>query len=247
MTRTTTFFLFLSFVIGSSTVNAQEYKIGNGNFGLNFMTILPKGDFAKEVDDVGFGIALDLGYSFDQIPITVGLEGGFGVYSTSTFRVPFSGTVQVVTVEVETSNNIGLGHLFLRFQPQTGTFRPYFEGLVGLGYFGTSSSVKNVTTGEEVASSINSDDVAFSYGAGGGLMFKVYEGVPDEEAGPTAVPIEVLIDARVRFLFGGEATYYKSDAVYQEQGTNAVKFDSSKSHTSTTDLMTLHLGVMVRF
>jgi len=221
---------------------SSDVRIGNGELGIHCMMVFPQGDFKKHVDDLGFGLNVDLGYVFPTLPIVAGLEGGYAVYGSKTFRTPFSTTISVVDVEVSTTNAIGLGHVFVRFQPQQGMFRPYFEGLLGGCYLATTSSAKNYNTDEEIAGSTNKDDIAFSYGGGGGLMFKVYEESGQNENGKS----EILIDLRLRFLYGGEATYYRSDAVYQESGTGAVKFDANKGHTSKTDLLTAHIGVVVR-
>ena len=227
----------------STDVRSQEYNIGNGNLGASFMLVFPRGDFKKEMNDIGFGVNIDLGYTFQPMPLTVGIEGGYATYGSNTFQVPFSQFASVVTVEVETSNNMAFGHIFARFQPTQGIFRPYFEGLLGGTYFSTSSSVKNKATNEDIASSLNKNDITFSYGAGGGIAVKVWEGTSENDGHP----FELLIDGRARFLTGGEATYYTKDAVYQDQGTLEVRFDEKKSKTSTTDIMTVHLGVLLRF
>jgi len=123
--------------------------------------IFPQGEFATAVDDdIAFGVNVDLGYAFPNLPIIVGIEGGYAVYGSETHRIPVSLTVQTVDVEATTTNSIALGHLFARFQPYKGDFRPYFEGLLGLTYFSTSSSMENLSTGEEIAGSTNSDDLA---------------------------------------------------------------------------------------
>lgn len=230
---------------GSSIALGQPSNNGNLLLGAHFLMVFPQGDFKKNVDDLGFGVNFDLGYGFPAIPVAVGLEGGFATYGSKSFNVPFSSTVQVVNVEVNTSNSIIPIHAFARLQPATGWFRPYGEGLLGLNIMTTSSSVKNTNTEEEIAGSTNKSDVAFSYGIGGGIAFRLLEQEAHEEEGEHKPGFELLIDARLRMFFGGEASYFTRDAVQYENGS--VVFDHTKEHTSKTDLWTAQLGVMLRF
>lgn len=239
-TRTTlvTCAVALALVAGAAPARAQMEMHG-GHGALHFMMVFPQGDFKKNVDDLGFGFSGDLGYAIPQLPVVAGLQLGYAIYGSKTFTVPFSETIGIVNADVTTTNSLGLFHLFLRLQPNHGVFRPYIEGLVGGAYLVTSSSITNKNTGEEVAGSTNRDDFAFSYGAGGGIAFLVHE---EKEAGD---PLQVFIDLRVRYLYGGEATYFRSDAVQMRDGK--LFFDTTKEHTSKTDLFTPHLGVTVRF
>ena len=236
-------FLMVFLLAGGSNIFAQEEaaRLKGGLGAAHLMMVFPQGDFKKEVDKLGFGFSFDLGYGFPQFPVVCGLEGAYAIYGSNTFSVPL-GNIEVVTVDVTSENSIFLGHLFLRLQPNTGVFRPYFEGLIGLAVFNTSSSVKNQRTNEEFASSSNSTDAAFSYGGGGGIAFMVYE---SKKEGSEDL-FQVFIDARVRYFYGGKAKYYREDAVYLDEGNN-VQFDKSKERSSATDMFTPHLGVMVRF
>jgi hypothetical protein len=53
---------------------------------------------------------------------------------------------------------------------------------------------------------------------------------------------EVLIDFRIRYLFGGEATYLKEGSITVSDG--AVEIDARRSRT---DLLTYQLGVSFNF
>jgi hypothetical protein len=230
-------------ILATGPLAAQQRQgVGNGTAALNLMLVVPQGEFKEASDDLGVGLGFDIAYVFDRMPLAVGFEGGFAVMGQSTFNVPL-GNIQIVYVDVTSTNDLFLGHVFARLQPQHGAFRPYVEGLLGLSYFVTSSSVKNESTNEEIASSINNSDVAFSYGASGGIAYRVYSGGGDDG---DAKPVEIYIDARLRYLYGGTARYYKDDAVYLDQQNN-VKFDESKRASSTTDMLTPQLGVQVRF
>lgn len=232
--------IIASFAIGTPSVHAQ-HGIKGPLAGAHLMMVLPQGDFKEQVDKLGFGFSFDLGYGFPSLPVALGLEGAYAIYGSNTFSVPL-GNIKVVTVDVTSENSIFLGHAFLRVQPHEGMFRPYIEGLLGLSVFNTSSSVKNQSTGESFASSSNSTDLAFSYGAGAGIAVKVLETV-NAESGEV---FQLFVDARIRYFYGGEAKYYREDAVYLDNAGN-VTFDPSKERSSKTDMITPHLGVMVRF
>ncbi|MBI5647258.1 MAG: hypothetical protein HY962_10035 [Ignavibacteriae bacterium] len=224
---------------------AQEEERPTGvTAGLHLQLVFPRGDFEKKVDNLGFGANIDLGYSFPGLPVTVGLEGGYVVYGSKTYKTQFSEFVPV-SVEVTATNSIVPLHLFCRLQPHYGDFRPYAEGLLGMNVLTTSSSVRNLNTDEEIAGDTKHSDVAFSYGAGGGVMVRVWSGTAPDQSSGRNHPMEVFVDARVRYLYGGTAKYYTDNAVYQLPN-GAVKFDDSKLTSSKTDYITAMLGVVVR-
>ena len=170
----------------------------------------------------------------------VGLEFEFMNYGTKRRREPFSTTIPDVTVEVETTNNFALGHLLARLQPNSGSIRPYVEGAVGFHHLFTNTTIKNQEgEGEEIASSTNLDDTAFSIG--GGVMMRVWEKKPDdeEEENPLA---EALIDLRPRYLSGGDTQYLKEGSIRRENGR--VVYDIKRSKT---DLLSTQLAVSVTF
>ncbi|MCB2205441.1 hypothetical protein KQI65_11895 [bacterium] len=223
-------------------VQAQEFRLGQFQGGLDFLVALPQADFKDNTDDVGVGLTLDLGYVIPDLPVIAGGTFGFASFGSETFNVPFSGTVQLVNVDLTTSNNLALGHLFLRVQPQNGAFRPYFEGLAGFKYLWTESKVEDERFEDsEIAGSTNLDDIAFSYGAGGGIMFRVYSG----ETNQTGQGVEVLIDLRARYLYGGEAKYFDATSIeLNEDDVPILREENAKQ--SETDMLNIGIGVVVR-
>jgi hypothetical protein len=235
--------MFIALFAFPSAAFAQDLHIGQFQGGLDLLLALPRGEFEENTDDVGFGLTLDLGYVLPSMPVVAGVSFGYAMYGSNTFRVPFSGTVQLVNVELTTSNNLALGHLFLRFQPQEGVFRPYFEGLLGFHYLWTESTVKDERYHEEeIAGSTNLSDIAFSYGAGGGVMFRVYRGETDDPG----KGVEVFIDARARYLIGGEAEYFDGESITFDANDVPVLLEENATR-SKTDMLTISLGVSVRF
>jgi hypothetical protein len=204
--------------------------------GIDLLLGSPQKEFRKNVDRLGVGVTLNAGYAPEGTPVMLGLEFGFMNYGSSERREPFSTTIPDVFVRVSTTNNFILGHAILRLQPNAGVFRPYLQGMVGFNYLFTETKIENEhNAGQEVASSTNLSDGAFSYGGGAGLMFMVYH--------PTDGTVsDVYVDLGARYIFGGEAEYLKEGSVRNLNGR--VAYDSYKSDT---DLLEFQIGVSVRF
>ena len=218
--------LFTFLILGVSQTYAQRWEVN-----LNFITGFPQNEFADNVDNVGLGGGGGVGYHLDVSPIMVGAEFSFLIYGSETQRVPVIITIPNVTVDVQTSNNIFLGHFFVRLQSNQGVVRPYLEGLLGVHNLFTETQIKNGTGNEVIARSTNQKDSAFSYGTGAGLMIRVKKTDNDIK--------EVFINFRVRYLFGGEAEYL---SFRRENGQVSIDFNNSR-----TDLITFQLGVAFTF
>jgi hypothetical protein len=227
-----TLVLVLTGLIGlTASASAQSWQGG-----LDFMIGSPQGEFRKNVDRVGFGVTGNAGYAPEGTPIMLGLEFGFMNYGSSDRREPFSTTIPDVFVNVSTTNNFILGHAILRLQPNSGRVRPYLQGMVGFNYLFTETKIENINVpGQEVASSNNLSDGAFSYGGGAGLMFLVYS--PDDGS-----ISDIFVDLGARYAYGGEAEYLKEGSIRNVNGR--VSYDILKS---TTDLLFFQVGVSVRF
>jgi hypothetical protein len=239
------FFFLLLLAAFTVTLTAQEaeYTIGQGQLGIDFLLGFPQGEFKETSDDISYGLGVEGAYVIPRLPLAVGLAGAFSTYGSRTFRVPFSGTVQLVNVDLTTTNNIATGHLFLRLQPQDGVFRPFVEGLLGLHYFWTESEVKDERyEDKDIAGSVNLSDVAFSYGAGGGVQFRVYRGQTDMPG----QGIEVLVDLKARYLFGGNAKYFGEESITFDANGAPVLLEKNALE-SETDMLQAMIGVALRF
>ncbi|MFQ5631598.1 MAG: outer membrane beta-barrel protein [bacterium] len=234
----TLFAMIGAVLMAASLAQAQAYSAG-----VNFLVGVPKGEFRDNIDNQGFGLGGHVGYHFGQSPFMAGLDLGFMIYGSETRKERFSTTIPDVTVDVETTNNIFLGHFLLRMQAPHGTFRPYIDGVIGMHYLFTETDIRdeNDIFDETIASSTNQEDVAFSYGTGGGLLFQVHKANPNE-VGEKKKLQEVLIDFRVRYLFGSESEYLKKGSIRREGG--AVIYDVI---TSRTDILNVRLGVVFVF
>ncbi len=236
----------LIFLLLTGTIAAAGVPLWaqTGQFGIGFTGGFPQGDFKSSLDDNGFGINANLTFHLGrQMPFLAGVEFAYLIYGSESRRVPFSLTIPDVTVEVQTSNNIVQGHLFLRAQNPDGIIRPYADGLFGFNYLFTETKIKDEDRGnepDEIASSTNLDDIALSYGFGGGVMFQVYmsEQKPEQIRKPTAI----LVDLRLRYLFGSEAEYLKKGGIERENGQVTIHPIRSK-----TDILTFTMGMTVAF
>ncbi|HUT63496.1 MAG TPA: hypothetical protein VMZ04_06020 [Anaerolineae bacterium] len=213
-----------------------------GNFGVHFTVASPQGEFRDNVDRNGYGISGNGMIRMGLLPMKLGLELGYVRYGSESRREPLSTTIPDVTVRVQNDNNIFLGHILLRVQPPLGPLvkvTPYIDGLVGFNYLFTETKIEDVDKFTEVVSSTNFDDLTLSYGIGGGLMFKLADlGAP----GPGLNIMGILLDIKVRYLYGGEAEYLKKGSIRRENGK--VFYDATKSKT---DLMLYQLGIVFSF
>jgi hypothetical protein len=211
---------------------------------LGVMVSVPQGEFREKLDDPGFGLNANIALRLPGSPVYAGIEGSVMTYGTETRREPFSPTIPDVTVEVENNYNIALGNVFVRLQPDMDVVTPYVDGFVGLNYLFTSTSVQNIgRLDENVATSTNVDDAAFSYGGGVGMMVRLFHDdypMVDEE-GNSGVH-DGYIDFRVRYSHGDKARYLTSGSIIREGGS--VRYNITESRT---DMLTALLGFTVRF
>ncbi len=216
----TVFIVIASF----SALNAQQ---GGISFTLGF----PMNEFKDNLDRIGVGVNIEA-LLFRSGPAQMGLNLGYLNYGSETRRERFSTTIPDVFVDVNRTNNIVNFHLLFNIAPPLGTFTPYAEGLFGGSYIFTETNIDSKEN--EVASNTNFDDFAWSYGVGGGFLIHLATNPSDEFA-------EILLDFKVRYLFGSEAEYLKEGSVRIENGYAYYDVEKSK-----TDIITASIGVTVK-
>jgi AraC-like DNA-binding protein len=155
-------------------------------FGLGFQVALPRAEYLQHNNHTGYGVGITLGYDFPDSYISAGIDGMLAIYSSQTRVEPWSTTIPDAKLNVETSNQIAAGHLFLRLQPGTGFIRPYVEGDFGFNYLWTDTKVSSQnntgSNGEnkDIATSVDISDIALSVGFSNqqrfNEMFKKYAG-----------------------------------------------------------------------
>lgn len=205
-------------------------------FGGSLMLGSPQGDFRKNVDRLGYGLQVEgtLWATSKERPVSFGLDLGYMVYGEISERRAWPGFPGIY-LNLNRTNSLANLHLMLKISPFSGAVKPYVEGLAGGSYLFTTSSVKSENSSEEIASSTNFDDFNFSYGGGGGFLFKLSENLGDVKT--------LYLDLKVRYLMGSEAEYLTEESVVINNLGDAI-FNPKKSKT---DIMTFHLGVIAYF
>jgi outer membrane protein with beta-barrel domain len=220
--------MFLLLSVAASTAQAQEAQ-----FGIDFTTVVPTGDFSKNVTNNGYGVGVQFFRSLGKKPILLGVEAAFATYGSDEHREPISETIPELRVKVRTNNNITFTHFVLRAQIPKGNIRPYADALVGFKYLATNTTILNDANDEELASTKNLSDLVFSYGFGGGVQVRL------GRVGSTG---DIALDTKVRYLRGSRADYLKEGSVRREDGS--VFFDVLNSRT---DVVSLQIGVTFRW
>ena len=260
MNRLTAYYLIvLALILPASVAGSEPMVRIGGNFDLGY----PQEEFRDNVDNTGLGGGMFLTIGFPDVPVQIGASADVMEYGRESREAPWSTTIPDVFVDVETTNDIVAAHLFLRLQPSSGFFQPYAEGLIGFHYLSTSTSVSDQgDESETIASTKHLSDFVFSYGAGAGVMFRVWKRseTPDpgedpaskddldevilgegsgESAGKVKVQsIGVFLDAR--YLRGREAEYLREGSITVEDGR--VEYDVRRSRT---DIVIFRIGFSV--
>jgi hypothetical protein len=225
-------FAFLGSTFGFSQ---ERFQVG-GHFLLGF----PQAEFRENVEKTGLGGNFYFAYRFPRNILSAGVAFGFLIYGHETRTEPLSSTIPDLIVDVRTTNSILLCHLFLRIQPPQGSFRPYLDGLIGFNYLSTDTSIGDHDGWEDDnLSSNNYNDIALSYGLGGGAMVNLVK-VRRAGRGPRVFSMDLDIGAR--YLKGGEAEYLKKGSIHREDGI--VTYDV---YRSKTDLLHAYLGLSFSF
>lgn len=160
------------------------------------------------------------------------------VYGLESREVPLSLTIPDVRVGVTTSNNLMQGLVVVRLLLPRGGIRPYLDGVAGLAYLYTETSVVGVPYGAGPAlSSTHHEDVAPTAGGGLGAMIPLRTYVSADGGSVLA------LDVRARYLVGGEASYLARGGIDRaDDGTIRLAL-----HRSRTDLLDVHVGLSLQF
>ncbi|MCG2590892.1 hypothetical protein [Rhodohalobacter sulfatireducens] len=202
------------------------------DFDINVLLGAPQGEFQDNLDRTAVGINGGIAYPI-AAPFYIGAEIGFMTYGRDERTENFNPNIPEVRVNVVTEYDILTGHAFLRFEGQGEVIRPYIDGLVGFNYLFTKTTIEDRGNNfDDIASDTNFDDTALSYGFGPGIKFRVSS---NEER-------EILINLKTRYLFGANAAYLQPGSI--EVNNGSLIFDESESKT---DLLTIHLGVSIKF
>jgi len=232
----TSFLLLFLWGVQSTPATAQVQPEVTGNFSVG----LPQGGFGDNVTRAGVGGTLMAGLRFQGTPALIGLDFGYMNYGIERRSEPFSTTIPDVRVNVRTTNDIILTHLLLRMQPEDGAVRPHVDGLFGFKYLFTNTRIEDRSSRDPIASSVNFDDFALSFGVGGGFDIRLAQPSPRSDGQPSVRAVYLNLGAR--YLFGEEAEYLRRGSI--ERTDDGLVFDVRRSRT---DLLTFGLGVTLQF
>lgn len=216
------------------SVSAQPLEAGAG-----LLIGLPQSEFRRNVNGVGGGLSGYLAYAPEEQPFSLGIQLAIVNYGSEDTKAIIYGPAVPVSGKVTTSNNILSCHLLGRLQPNTGSLRPYVEGLIGWNNLFTNTMVTDEEADEPVHSDTNLNDNAFSYGGGGGLLIRLSG--PDMD-NPDGAANGWFLSFGARYLFGGKAKYLKEGSIRRENGT--LIFSTLES---TTDLFIFSIGAAYHF
>ncbi|MCY3772426.1 MAG: hypothetical protein OXG98_10465 [Gemmatimonadetes bacterium] len=211
--------------------------------GIGILGGFPTGEFGENVKNPGIGLSGFAGYMIPRTPAVIGLDLGYMIYGHERRTEQFSLTIPDVLVDVVTENNIFSMNAFLRLQTKSDPLRFYVEGVVGFHYLFTSTTIEELFgfSGEDIASSTNLDDFAFTKGVGGGLLIELWRGGEDRTPQNRSLRT-VSLDFRMRYHDGSQADYLKRGDIVRRAGTAELNITKS-----TTDLITAHLGIALDF
>ncbi|MBK6900439.1 MAG: hypothetical protein IPH09_14720 [bacterium] len=197
---------------------------------------VPKGDFADNLEDPGFGLAGH--YAWSPAPaFAVGVGLGYLIYGSETrvIELPL-----VEDVDLTTTNNLAAFHLLMQLRSPRGAVRPYLEGRFGGQYLWTESKLEDQDfwDDDEVGKEVNYDDFALVYGGGGGLLIGVRSPKPGDKR-----PWALDLDFKALWLYGENASYLTEGGI--ELDTR--NFPVFRPSESETDLLHVEVGVNFRF
>lgn len=193
--------LFAVLLLGAVPSFGQTGRPPVGLKGFSLGGLFPSGAFDSHVGRDGGGAALYLALRSGYSPLFVGLELSASYYG-HVHRHTYMDNVPEVLLDVDTFNNIVQGLFFLRLQPRIGDVSPYFEGLAGVSYFFTDTTVSDDDTEDDVAYDINFGDWTVAAGAGAGVSIRL-------KGRPGGGGRGMFLDLKVRYMAGGRASYLR--------------------------------------
>jgi hypothetical protein len=218
----------------------------NGFFGFTFTNAVPQKEFFDNIKRSGQGFSVYGGWHMDPYPFAAGIEGDILFYGSDerrgllNWKDPY-GVWHTDHDTISTQNMVIPVNVFIRVMPTIArTISPYVEGIVGVTFMSLSVDYKSSYSyaGSNYNDKQSKSDIAFNYGVGAGIMIKLVDFIQI----PNSIS-NLNLDIRMRYLYGGEAEYYKA------------KFDDTKNppqlnlngFKSNTDLVLFMAGITFRF
>ena len=205
------------------------------SLGGSFLIGIPQDKYKELNNNTGYGFQIEgtFLHPTPTSPFTLGMVVGYQILSSDKYTSKWSAEIPV-TLDVERTNSMVDGQLFLRISPFFGAIRPYAEVLAGGSYLFTQTSVKSNWDNKEIATETNKDSFAWNYGAGAGMLISL--------GGSFSKMSELFLDIKVRYLKGLEAEYLTKNDVWVNNGQ--VHYNVRKSETSHINI---GIGVVAYF
>ena len=226
MPLTLRYFLVATFFLLSPPVAKAQLLVPQWSF-VGSLAV-PQGDFSSHLGTAAYGLSIFGGVQVRSTPVTFGIEGSVYEYGRENFHVPISDAVPDISHRFTTVNQFITVHWVTRLQWRKELVKPYVEGLLGLKYFYTQTSLNGSYDYYTVPSTTNLGDIAFSYGVGGGLDVAAWR----------AFDVNIRIHAGVRYLLGGPTEYLTKGAIMRSGGDYA-----HKAIQSRTDVLLPTIGL----
>lgn len=226
---------------------------------------VPRGGFRAGTEGLGRGLHGYVGDWIGKRSLLVGVDIGFLSYGRSQqgvssrlaagARGPF---------EVRTSNNVFETHLTVRLQRRYGQVRPFLEGLVGVKYLFTRTTIEREglvdASRRGTFDRTNFDDLALSGGVGAGLNIRLYQdsGGPSDrnrtvhttqstESTTVRFGVRALsLHLGVRYLLGQEAEYVTEGALEDINEDGRLDQRERNVRRSPTTSLQPQIGVTVQ-
>lgn len=232
---------------GGTTAAGQTQEHSGVQSEVQLVAGLPTGAFGQNVDAQAVGASLFTGGRVPGLPFVLGTELALLQHGSARHlelnhlqeqleRVDF--VVPVSVVDVQARRRIAMAHLVARLQPLTGPIQPYVDALLGVKRFVTGTRIEGdvAFARRDLFNRSRFDDLALSYGAGGGIDVRVFTGPIGWDDRPGTLSVNV----GVRYLFGSESSYMTDETLHWEGGRLTLATVRSR-----TDLVVPHLGVRV--
>lgn len=150
----------LCFVL-SSTAFGQDDR--HPRFDARVVVGIPAGSAGDQLNSGG-GLAGSLLFPIGDGPVSLGADLSILSFNSASSTGSFGGTTPIQGINPSASTAVLSGHLLLRVQPNSGTFRPYADLMLG-----TNQSFTDVNVPQGANIQTSSYDFGLGYGAGAGL------------------------------------------------------------------------------
>ncbi len=229
---------FISFTVFLLLARVSvSYSQPNFQAGWNFALSFPGSDLQKKVNGPLPGWGLDFNYAIKGGHFLPGLSFVYLRFGDEDVRLICEDGI----FDLETQNVLLQWHISFRYRFTRNAVQPYLEGLAGFHYLYTQTTVSDAETDLQLGGKINHDDLAFSYGAGAGMLVRLYNG---DHQSPSSFlhNLQLFFDARARYVLGGDASYYRENIILPGRDTSELSLTKS-----SIDMFTTQAGLVLAF